>query len=382
MRVLIASDYFLPRGGGGVERAIYEVAVRLTRMGHKVTVLTLDEIAQPLRDSVDGIPVWRVPGRDLTSSLGITTSFSRRAWSFFAELLDSAEFDVVNVHNIFFELSLVGALRTHSRRLPLVVTAHLGPVSELGLRYGLPSRLYEQTVGRFILSRADSVTAVSEAVARHVLSLGASGDRLTVVPNGVDAKRFKPAETLIQSKEVVFVGRLVFNKGPQFLVEAIPSVLAAVPQAHFTFVGDGPMLEQLKDRTRELGVENAADFLGRRGDVEDLLAPATVFARPSLLEGFSLTVLEAMACGVPVVATPVGGTAEVMCDGIHGYLVPPRDVDALADRIVAVLVDPNEASRMGQSGRNAVETSYSWDRAVEQLIGVFQDAARRFSTRE
>ena len=347
-------------------------------MGHSVTVLTIDEIVSPSLDNMEGIQVWRVPGRDLTATLGIQMCVSTKAWSFFAELVETGEFDVVNTHNIFFQLSLVAALRTKSRRLPLVVTAHLGAVTELGTKYGLPSRLYEQTIGRYVLSRADAVTAVSQAVAHHVRSLGASVNRLTVIPNGVDTKRFSPIERAPQPERVIFVGRLVFNKGPQFLLEAAPRVLASFPETRFSFVGDGPMRDDLETRARELAIDHAVDFLGHREDVEEHLATSTVFVRPSLLEGFSLTILEAMSCGLPVIATPAGGTAEVLEDGTNGYLVQPRDVSALAETIVRVLVDPRGAVAMGRAGR-LVATRYDWDSTARQMATTFEGAAERFA---
>jgi glycosyltransferase involved in cell wall biosynthesis len=157
------------------------------------------------------------------------------------------------------------------------------------------------------------------------------------------------------------VGRLIFNKGPQYLVEAAPQVLRARPEAEFVFVGDGPLRPQLEKRARQLGVSHRTTFLGTRPDVASILQTCHVLARPSLLEGMPLTVLEAMACGLPVVATPISGTAELVRDGENGLLVPPADPASLARAILRLMADESMREDQGKEGRRLAEHAYSWD---------------------
>jgi len=167
------------------------------------------------------------------------------------------------------------------------------------------------------------------------------------------------------------------NKGPDVLLQSAPRVLERHPEARFSFVGEGPMAGRLAKQTRALGIEQAVRFEGLRHDVDELMRQASLFVRPSYLEGMPLTVLEAMASGLPVVATPVGGTPEIVSDEDTGYLVSVGDRDALAGAISSLLDDPVGTARMGARGRQIVETGYSWDRAVERTEAVYREVIGR-----
>ena len=119
------------------------------------------------------------------------------------------------------------------------------------------------------------------------------------------------------------------------------------------------------------------EFIGTTDDVPRILGEADILVRPSLSEGMPLTVLEAMACGLPVVASTVGGNGEAVQDGVTGYLVPPADTRALADRISELLDDPALCRRMGEAGRAIVEAAHSWDQVAEQSLAVYERALHR-----
>jgi glycosyltransferase involved in cell wall biosynthesis len=171
------------------------------------------------------------------------------------------------------------------------------------------------------------------------------------------------------------VGRLIFNKGPQYLVEAAPEVLRARPEAEFVFVGDGPLRASLEERARQLGVSQRLTFLGTRPDVAAILQTCHVLARPSLLEGMPLTVLEAMACGLPVVATPVSGTAELVRDGENGLLVQPADPASLARAILRLIEDKPLREAQGRRGRHLAESGFSWDAVAARTLAVYRELA-------
>jgi glycosyltransferase involved in cell wall biosynthesis len=151
-------------------------------------------------------------------------------------------------------------------------------------------------------------------------------------------------------------------------------VLARAPDVEFVLVGDGPLRPKLEEQARSLGIEASVRFLGLRSDVADILRDSDVFVRPSLTEGMSLTVLEAMACGLPVVVTPVGGTSEVVTDGANGCLVAPGDVSALSAALLKLADDARLRRRLGRNGRALVERQYGWSRVIDANLRVYESA--------
>jgi glycosyltransferase involved in cell wall biosynthesis len=381
----MVTDYFLPRSSGGVERAVYEVARNLVETGHHVTVLTLRKQGEPSREKMKlspeamaGIDVIRVAGWDLSGRLGAQVAVSLHAWPAIWRELSTGRYDLVHAHSIFFHESLVAAVVCRLKKLPLVTTAHLGAPDELGGKVALATSVFEKTIGRIILRRSDAVIAVSQAVGDHVLQGMRHRERLHVIPNGVDLARFRPA---LQDEagasgggpvRILVVGRLIFNKGPQFVLEAAPQVLARFPDARFVFAGDGPMEDELRQEASKRGIAANVDFLGHRDDIPELLASASMAVRPSLSEGLPLVALEAMAAGLPVIATDVGGTREVVTDGETGYLLQPNDVAGLARRICDLAADAHLRSKMGARGREFVEQGYDWSRIAERTVEVYE----------
>ena len=371
----MVTDYFLPRSSGGVERAVYEVARNLVEARHHVTVLTLRKRGEPAREAMAGIDVVRVPGWDLSGRLGAQVAVSLHAWPAIWRELGKG-YDLVHAHSIFFHVSLVAAVLTRFKKLPMVTTAHLGSPEELGGRVAMATSLFEKTIGRVILRRSDAVIAVSQAVGDHIAKGMKYRERLHVIPNGVDLTRFRPTPHAEGPVRVMVVGRLIFNKGPQFVVEAAPKVLARYPDTRFVFVGDGPMEEELRAEVLRSGIGGNVEFLGHRDDIPELLAAGSMAVRASLSEGLPLVALEAMAAGLPVIATDVGGTREVVDDGMTGYLLQPNDVEGLVDRICRLVGDAQLRSAMGERGRALVEQGYDWSRIAERTAEVYRMVAR------
>jgi glycosyltransferase involved in cell wall biosynthesis len=362
---------------GGVERAVFEVSRRLVRAGQNVTVLTLKAADAPQREVMDGVDVQRAPGLDLTGLLGAQVAISPHVWFALRQQLNRTRFDIVHTHTLFFHVSLAASVLAGLARVPLVTTAHLGSAEDIGGAVGKATSVYERTIGRRVLNASRRVIAVSESVARHVSLLMKEPERLRVVPNGVDLDRFtpKPEPGKPGPATVVFVGRLIFNKGPQALLDAVPQVLLRFPETRFLFVGDGPMRADLERKARQLELADNVEFMGQREDVADLLSKASVFCRPSLSEGLPLTALEAMACGLPVVATRAGGTAEVVEDGITGYVVGQHASTEVADRLCRLLSDDLLRAEMGRRGREAAER-YDWASVSERTLEVYREAVR------
>jgi len=173
---------------------------------------------------------------------------------------------------------------------------------------------------------------------------------------------------------VCCVGRVDTQKGQRYLISAAEKVTEELPGAAFLIVGDGPELEQRKQQRKRLGLAETVLFTGHRDDVPDLLAMSDVMALPSLREGGPITLFEAMRVGKPVVGTPVGLMPDVIVDGRTGYLVPPKEVDPLASRLVELLQDPDRAEQMGRAAQEAVK-DYDMSKAVERLTRIYREAA-------
>ncbi len=367
------TDYYYPHVGGGVEKAVTEISRALLRRGTKVGVFTLDTEGHSSHEIVDGVEVFRSRARDLTPILGLQSSASLRALTDLLGAVDGFNPDVLHANNLFFTTSALSVLAKKLHRLPLVVTMHLGSIDDVGGLTGSLAATYERTIARRILENSNHVIAVSRAVSDHASALGVPRSKLSVVPNGVDTDVFRPDPSRKKGskKRILSVGRLVPNKGIQVLVRAAPAVLAE-HDVEFLVIGRGPMLAELESLARKEGVREAFSFLGLVPSVSDMLQTCDVFVRPSMTEGMPLTVLEAMACGVPVVATSVAGTSEIVHQGSTGLLCPPGDAHSLAQAINASLDDPQLAKRLGENGRAMVGKGYDWEGAARMTRDVYE----------
>jgi len=380
LRILMLSDYFPPHAGGGVERVVAELCSGLVRKGHTVTMLTLATRRAPALERNGALTVVRVPALDLTGLLGFQFAFSARLLLALRRQVRSFRPDIVHAHNFFFRTTEAAALPWPGLGgAPLVTTLHLGRFEGGGFLLRGLIGAYEATMGRRILRRSARIIAVSEAVAAHARSACRGRVPITTVPNGVDLRRFRPPPwgRPTESRTVLFVGRLVPNKGPDALLRCVPAVLARYPRARFELAGEGPMQGQLERLAASMEVSHAVRFLGLRDDVDERMRRAAVFVRPSQLEGMPLTVLEAMASGLPVVATPVGGTPELVREGETGHLVPVDDPEALAAAVTSLLDDPMRARNMGRQGRAVVEAGHGWDAVTERTEAVYEQALAR-----
>ncbi|MHB8633548.1 MAG: glycosyltransferase family 4 protein, partial [Thermoplasmatota archaeon] len=250
MKLVLTSDYFWPHVGGGVERVTFEVARRLARRGHHVEVLTLGSPEDPAQARVEGVHVRRFPRLDLSRVTGLSVSIPRSRG--LAAAVGGA--DVVNVHNLYFGTSALAGLRS---RQPVVATLHVESFDRAGGALRGATHLYERTIGRRLLERSRFVTAVSDAVARRALRLGAR--EVQVIPNGIDARSFVPNGGL-RTNRILFVGRLTRNKGPHVLLQALPEIQRAHPGTGLDIVGEGPLAARLQSRASRL---SGVRFVGR-----------------------------------------------------------------------------------------------------------------------
>ncbi len=223
---------------------------------------------------------------------------------------------------------------------------------------------------RMAYRAATTVVANSQAARRMLEREGLAPASIAVIPNGIDTAAFAARKAAVGIRTVITIANLRAEKAHETVIGAAALLAPAFPEVRFRFVGDGPRRRVLEALASARGLERTIEFLGHREDVPALLADADVFVLPSRSEAFPNAAIEAMAAGLPVVASGVGGLLDLIDDGRTGLLVPPGDPEALAARLRSLILDPAHAAALGHEARQAVRQRYDFDRMVaafEQL---------------
>ncbi|MBI4577501.1 MAG: glycosyltransferase [Planctomycetes bacterium] len=302
--------------------------------------------------------------------------------------------------------AVLGLRRIAARQRPWVLQGHLyfanlacvlaGGLLGGGVRVYTGHRQCERVrepraaLGRRLIHRLGCrAVANAQAVARHlVASEGADPARVAVIPNGIDAARFRqPPGTRERvrrslgiptgSPVAIQVANLNAGKGHRDLLEAAARVVVRGPRLHLLLVGEGPEAESLRRLAEGLGIGASVHLLGSRRDVPALLAAADLAVLSSHTEGFSNALLEYAAAGLPALATRVGGNAEVVVEAETGLLVPPRDPAALAGALGGLLADPPRLRALGEAARGRAEGCFSVEALVERTLTLYGSAGRR-----
>ena len=217
---------------------------------------------------------------------------------------------------------------------------------------------------------AHTIVANSHAAVARLMTERVPAQRIALISNGIDADRYLPRSPRVPLRRVVMVANLRAEKGHNVLIDAAAAVLRTYPDARFACVGDGPERDRLIALARDRGVAHAVTFPGHADDVPAVLAASDLFVLPSRSEAFPNAVLEAMAAGLPVVASNVGGIPEIVEDGRTGLLTPTGDPSELADRLLRLMSSPTLADTLGGAARAEIRARFSFDRMVagfEQL---------------
>lgn len=384
VRVGMLASVFAP-SVGGIQTHTLRLGQRLAARGARVHVVTRIQRGLPRFERLGEVRVHRV---GLASARGKVGSAAYVAGAVAAVVRLAPELDVLHAHQLLSPTT-AGLAAARLTGLPLVLNPHAcGPIGDVGLLRAGPigrARL------RAAVRGADAFVAVSGAIAEELRGAGVAPEALWRIGNGVDTERFRPAPAeeraalrrvlgLDAAPLVVYAGRLAPEKGPDVLLAAWPLLLRRVPAARLLVLGDGAEAPALRAAAARLG--GSVTLAGPTPDVAPWLRAGDAFALPSRTEGLPVALLEAMSCGLPSVASRVGGAAEVVVDGETGRLVPPDDPAALAAGLAEALLHQAPGAGWGAAARAWVLGRASIDLVVDQFLALYARlTARRVAAR-
>ena len=264
--------------------------------------------------------------------------------------------DLVHLHSRR-GAEIMGALAARSAGVPVVLSRRVDnpePAWLASRKY----RLY------------DRVITISDGIRQVLISEGVPASRIECVPSAVDTEQYKPGcldrawfeqefDLEPGSRTVGMIAQFIPRKGHKVLLEAVPMILEAVPDTHFLLFGKGPEEETIQAEVDRLGLNDAVRFCGFRDDLHRVLPCLDAVAHPAYMEGLGVSLLQAAACGIPIVACRAGGMPEVVGDGENGLLIEPGDADGLASALAGILGDAHRARDMGNKGRERVQGRFS-----------------------
>jgi len=366
---------------GGPEKLLVGVAKYIDRTTFDLTVIDFAATA------ADRTPFLRQIGECgiATAAIPARSKFDvLRSVRYLADWLRERRIDVLHTHD--HRSDCIGYLATRKSSTATVVSVWQ------------PLRRYwwlwhVEVLDEFLIRRFDRILPCSTAVQDEILGKWpALAPRMALVPGGVDLEAFRTprrsraeirAELGVPEDKFlcVFAGRIMEDKGLPYLVEAHRIIRAAGVDVHQLLIGEGPQIAMLRDRIAALGLSDRMQFVGYREDLPDVLEACDLLVHPSLSEGLSVALITAMAAGLAIVATDVGGTAESVLHGECGLLVQPRDPEALAQRVIELVRDPERRLAFARRGRELAFSRWSVERMVRDFERVYRDLHAERSAR-
>lgn len=377
-----------PKLGGGAELRMREIGKRLAKKGYEIYVVCgKTEPNLPDYEEIDGIKVYYVKTipEFLFRFRKISFYLSRYLFYFLSvfriyTLLDKVDVIVDNISPAPSFAYLLGKIRKKTVyaeiheffgyewfKLKDPITAFFGFLSQYLLK----------------IFKFDKIITVSKFTKRRLVMFGLDPQKIIVIPNGVDILKYSKCKVnnAHQNDSIVSIGRLVKQKGYEYLIEAMKKVIREVPNVRLYIVGDGPLKNKLVAKVRKEGLDRNIVLLGKVSDEEKLrvLNTSEIFVLPSLQEGFGITLLEAMACGLPIIANDLLVFREFI-NQQNGYLVDVRDTKRFAEAIVSLLKDEDKKMEMRKYNKRRAKL-FNWDKIAEVVEKVYLGEEEKSSMR-
>ncbi|RLF44328.1 MAG: glycosyltransferase family 1 protein [Thermoplasmata archaeon] len=379
MKVGLVVEWF-DEHAGGVAKHVRELANALDKKGVDVTIVT--NKPQKIIDDPRNIKIFKIDG---FKEPIFKTNISPLATKRMKKCIE--DFDIVHAHHAFSRLSLLSLSIASKFNIPSILTTHtVSFFPDYEYFWQFISYVYPRY--RLTISKANKIIAVSNAAKKFISYF--TNKEAIVIPNGVSIEKFKPRARSYARKKagvngspiILYVGRLVPKKGLDTLITSMKKIVEKYPHAKLYIAGKGNLLPFLKTMTSILGIEKNVEFLGfvEENVLFYLYNSADVFVLPSITgESFGIVLLEAMASGLPIVASNVGGIAEVLENGEYGLLVEPGNSKELAKAIITVLENKDLRSKLAKEGRKVAEEKYAWEKVADKIIEVYSSLVERSS---
>jgi glycogen(starch) synthase len=390
MRALILSWEYPPLIEGGLARHVRKLAENLVAQGTEVHVLARGLEESPAEEELGGVIVHRVREpkrpRDLSEFVTWIEHMNADMLAAGVEVGDSESFDVVHGHD--WLVASAGDHLANRFRCPLVVTIH---ATEYGRHQGWVDKhpqSYIHGVERWMANRAERVVTCSSYMREHVADIyGLEESRISVIPNGIDPSELTPVDDLDslrskfaepQERLVLLVGRLVYEKGFQLALEALPGLIERVGNVRFIIAGSGTAEDELREQAKQLGLDAHGSFLGWIGDdvLHSLYRISDLTVVPSIYEPFGLVALEAMASGCPCLVADTGGLREVVPHENVGLRFRSRDPESLGVMAERLLTDDALRDRLVAEASEHV-LSFDWADVARQVSGVYAEVTEK-----
>lgn len=371
---------------GGSEKQIYEIAKRLEKNTFEPIVYCLSRKGNLFSKlKKEGIQVELIGPEDPVKKIFIISKIFtlirimrrlKRLYFFIKKEKPSI------IQGYLFWDYILGAIVGKMDRVPIILSCRRSLTSFPGNKFYYPwLRRITKSFNTLIIANSQAVKA--DVIAHEKLD----AEKVEVIYNGIDLEKYqdsqidkkaKKGELGLSEKDKVVgvIANLHTYKGHSYFIEAAHLVKDKFPQTKFILIGDGPEKERLRKQAESLSLKEDVLFLGLREDVPEILQIMDLSVLPSFGEGFSNTILESMACSVPVVATRVGGNPEAVIDGQTGFLVPPRNSASLAQAIIRLLEDEELREEMGRASREYVEQNFSMERLIEETEKTYERLIR------
>lgn len=384
MKILMISWEYPPRNVGGVSNHVYYLSKNLKKLGHEVHVLTCLEEGDITEDEDNGVIVHRVTPYALPSE-----DFTKWVMHLNFAMLEAAiriincegKFEVIHCHD-WLALYTGKALKT-AYNIPIVTTIH---ATEHGRNGGITNQLqhYISSAEWLLTYESWKLITCSEHMKEEVKEIfSIPEDKIYTISNGVsldeyeinfDSIEFRKKYALKEEKLVFYVGRHVYEKGIQVLIDAAPDIISTNNKVKFVIAGQGSMTEELKHKVKLLGLENKIIFTGYMKNEEKvkMLKVSNAVVLPSLYEPFGIVALEAMAAKCPVVVSDVGGLNEIVKHRINGMKAIAGSKDSLKYNIIELFNDDTLASKLKENAYRVISEVYSWDNIARKTEKVYE----------